>query len=114
MGKVFAAHAVSVDGYIAGAGSGPGRGLGDATMLFDWYFSGDIPSDVFDGFQLTEESARIFDAIAQRVGAVLVGRRTYEDCEGFGGGSSHPAAPLVLFSGEPAPKVSERQTLVTT
>jgi hypothetical protein len=35
MSKAISAHAVPVDGYITGRG--PGRGLGDATMLFDWY-----------------------------------------------------------------------------
>jgi dihydrofolate reductase len=42
MSKVFSAHAVSVDGYISGRTPGSdeefGRGLGDAPMLFDWYF----------------------------------------------------------------------------
>ena len=45
MSKVFSAHAVSVDGYISGRTPDGeeefGRGLGDAPMLFDWYFDGD-------------------------------------------------------------------------
>ena len=44
MSKVFSAHAVSVDGYISGRDPGAGRGLGDAPMLFDWYFDGDTPA----------------------------------------------------------------------
>jgi hypothetical protein len=40
MSKVFSAHAVSVDGYITGRDPAPGRGLGDGTMLFDWYWRG--------------------------------------------------------------------------
>jgi hypothetical protein len=66
--KVFSAHAVSVDGYISGRTPDGdeefGRGLGDAPMLFDWYMDGDTPSQVFDGFKLSEPSARFFDAIA--------------------------------------------------
>jgi hypothetical protein len=58
MSKVFSAHAVSVDGYISGSTPDGaeefGRGLGDAPMLFDWYFDGDTPSQVFDGFKLSE------------------------------------------------------------
>jgi len=73
MSKVFSAHAVSVDGYITGRDPGAGRGLGDGTMLFDWYFDGDTPSQVFDGFRLSEPSARVFDALAGRVGAVVAG-----------------------------------------
>jgi dihydrofolate reductase len=114
MTKVLAALTVSVDGYITGREPGPGRGLGDASMLFDWYFNGDIPSQVFDGFKLSEPSARVFDAAAGRVGAILAGRNTYDDSEGFGGGSPHPTAPLVVLSHRPAPELGDRQTLITT
>ena len=55
-GKVFTALAVSVDGYITGRDPGPGHGLGDGGMLFDWYFNGDTASQVFDGFRLSEPS----------------------------------------------------------
>jgi hypothetical protein len=82
MSKVFSAHAVSVDGYISGRTPDGdeefGRGLGDAPKLFDWYTDGDTPSQVFDGFRLSEPSARFFDAIAARVGAAVAGRTTYE------------------------------------
>ncbi|MDT7725904.1 MAG: hypothetical protein QOI21_2480 [Actinomycetota bacterium] len=114
MGKVFSALAVSVDGYITGREPGAGRGLGDGTMLFDWYFDGDTPSQVFDGFRLSEPSARVFDALAGRVGAVVAGRNTYEDSDHFGGGSPHPTARLFVLSHRPAPEMTERQTLVTT
>ncbi|HEV7652357.1 MAG TPA: dihydrofolate reductase family protein [Actinophytocola sp.] len=114
MSKVFAAHAVSVDGYITGRGAGPDAGLGDAPMLFDWYGDGDTPSTVFDIFRLSEPSARVFDDAAARVGAIVAGRKTYEDSGHFGGGSPHPTAPLFLLSHRPAPELTERQTLVTT
>ncbi len=114
MSKVISAHAVSVDGYITGREPGAGRGLGDGTMLFDWYFGGDTPSQVFDGFGLSEPSARVFDALAGRVGAVVAGRNTYEDSDHFGGGSPHPTARLIVLSHRGAPEITERQTLVTT
>ncbi len=72
MSKVISAHAVSVDGYITGRHPGAGRGLGDGTMLFDWYFDGETPSQVFDGFRLSEPSAAVFDALAARVGLRLL------------------------------------------
>jgi dihydrofolate reductase len=114
MSKVVCALAVSVDGYITGRGSGPDHGLGDAPMLFDWYFDGDTPSQVFDGFKLSAPSARIFDALAGRVGAMVAGHKTYDDSGHFGGGSPHPKAPLVVVSHGPVPEISERQTLAGT
>ena len=118
MSKVFIAHAVSVDGYISGRTPGGaeefGRGLGDAPMLFDWYFDGDTPSEVFDGFKLSEPSARFFDTLAARVGATVAGRTTFEHSSHFGGGGPHPTAPLFVVSHRPAPEISAKQTLVTT
>lgn len=116
MTKVFSALTVSVDGYITGRDPGPGRGLGDAGFLFDWYFDGAVPSRVFDGFRLSEPSARVFDAFAARVGAVVAGRNTYDDSEEFGGGGPVPEAPLIVLSHRPAPQAerSDRQTLITT
>jgi dihydrofolate reductase len=114
MSKVFTGLAVSVDGFITGRDPRDGNGLGDAGMLFDWYFNGDTPSQVFDGFRLSEPSQRVFDALAGEIGAIVVGRNTYEDSGHFGGGSPHPTAPMVLVSNRPAPEITEKQTLVTT
>ena len=115
MSKVFSALAVSVDGYITGRDPGPGRGLGDGSILFDWYSDGDTPSQVFEGFRLSEPSVRVFDAIARRVGASLAGRNTYDDSDRFGDdGGPHPTAPLFVLSHRPAPAMAGRQTLVTT
>src|SRR3954463_2846531 len=118
MSKVIVALAVSVDGYISGrtpdGADAVGRGLGDAGMLFDWYFNGDTPSQVFgDGFKLSAPSAKIFDALASRDGAVICGRTTYKHSSDFGGGSPHPEAPLVVLSSRPL-EVGPKQTLATT
>ena len=124
MSKVITALSVSVDGYITGRDPGPGRGLGDGTMLFDWYFNGDTPSRALDGFRLSAASARVFDSLASRVGVSLAGRNTYDDSGWIDGGAPHPTAPLVVVSHRPldssesVPAVSqgmsERQTLVTS
>ncbi len=111
MSKVFTALSVSVDGYITGRDPGSGNGLGDGSQLFSWYFDGDTPSRVFDGFRLSGPSARVFDSEASRVGASLVGRNTYDDSGWAGGGTPHPHAPLVLLSHRAAPR-NDRQTLV--
>jgi dihydrofolate reductase len=115
MGKVLSALSVSVDGYITGREPGPGQGLGDGGTLFDWYFDGDTPSQVFDSFRLSEPSARVFDALAARVGASLAGRNTYDDSDRFGDdGAPHPTAPLFVLSHRPAPDLGGRQTLITS
>lgn len=114
MSRVFAAHAVSVDGFITGREPGVGRGLGDGTRLFDWYFNGNTPSQVFGGFKLSEPSARVFDAVAGRVGATLAGRNTYDDSGWIGGGAPHPTAPLLVLSHRAVPDMSESQTLITS
>jgi dihydrofolate reductase len=113
MGKVFTALAVSVDGFITGRDPRPGHGLGDGGTLFDWYFDGDTQSRVLPDFHLSAPSARVFDEIAGRLGAVVVGSNTFEDSDRFGGGGPHANVPLVLLSHH-TDGVSERQTVVTT
>lgn len=115
MSKVFSAHAVSADGYLTGRDPGPGRGLGDGSVLFDWYGDGDTPSALYPSFRLFEPSRRVFDAVAGRVGAVIAGRRTYEDSDRWGGDGPHPTAPLYVLSSAPAPpEATERQHFVSS
>ena len=114
MSKVIVALSVSVDGYITGRDPRPGHGLGDGGQLFDWYFNGDTPSQVFDGFKLSEPSARVFDTLADRVSVTVAGRNTYDDSDSFGGGSPHPKTKLIVVSHRPVPQLSERHALATT
>lgn len=94
----FFALAVSVDGYITGRDPGPGRAsvmqgccsTGTSTVTYR--------ARVFDGFQLSEPSARVFDAVAGRVGVSLAGRNTYDDSGWINGGAPHPTAPLFVLS----------------
>jgi dihydrofolate reductase len=73
-----------------------------------------VNSGEAEQLKLSQPSARVFDGLAARVGAVVAGRNTYEDSDHFGGGSPHPTARLVVLSHRPAPEITERQTLVTT
>ncbi len=114
MSQVFAALAVSVDGFITGRDPGPGHGLGNGGILFDWYTAGDTASAVFTGFHLSAESARLFDSLAGRVGASIAGRNTYDDSRWNQGGAPHPTAPLVIVTHRPIAQVHDRQTVVTT
>jgi dihydrofolate reductase len=85
--------------------------------LFDWYTDGDTPSRVFPSFLLSPASAAVFDAAAERAGAIISGRKTYDDSRGWDGGGPHPAAPLFVLSHRPppAPPVSSHeQVFITT
>ena len=115
MDKVFTSLAVSVDGFITGRNPGPGHGLGDGGILFGWYGDGDTPSQLFPGFRLFEPSRSVFDDLAGRAGAVVAGRNTYDDSDGFGGAGPHPTAPLIVVSHHPAPpEATDKQTFVTS
>ena len=103
MTRILSAMAVSVDGFITGRNPGPGRGLGDAGVLHDWYWDGDTPSTVVPEFRLSETTRRFVDPFARNVGAVIAGRNGYDDANGWGGGSPHPTAPLFVVSHRPAP-----------
>ncbi len=109
---MFAALVASVDGYITGPDPNPGRplGVGD-DQLSDWYRDGDTPSAQSPNFRPSAPSAQIFDALVDRVGAVVAGRKTYDDSDGWDGEGPHPTAPLFVLSHRPAPPGASRQTL---
>jgi len=116
--KVFSALAVSADGYITGPDPTPEEGLGaGGERLFDWYTDGETPSRIFTSFRLSPASAAVFDAAAERVGAILAGRKTYDDSGGWGGAGPHPDAPLFVLSHRPPPAPpisSDAQVFIST
>ena len=113
MSKVFTALAASIDGYITGPDPNPERPLGiGGDQLFEWYRDGDIPSQLYPSFRLSAPSAEVFDQVAARVGAVIAGRKTYDDSNGWDGDGPHPTAPLFVLSHRPAPPGASRQTFV--
>ncbi|SNR29159.1 dihydrofolate reductase family protein [Actinomadura mexicana] len=114
MTTIRSAMAVSVDGFITGRDPGPGRGLGDGAVLHDWYWDGDTLSAVVPSFRLSETTRRFIDPLAERTGAVIAGRNSYDDAEGWGGGSPHPTAPLIVLSHRPAPPEATSAQRFTT
>jgi dihydrofolate reductase len=114
MTKIFSNMAVSVDGFITGRDPHPGHGLGDGAVLHDWYWGGDTPSKVVPQFRLSETTRDFIDPLAERIGAVIAGRNSYDDADGWGGGSPHPTAPLVVVSHRPAPPEATPEQRFTT
>jgi dihydrofolate reductase len=98
-GKVIAAVAVSLDGFIAGPGDGPGQALGrGGDRLFAWFTDGDTPSRFYPWMRMSAASAAAFDGFIARVGAVVSGRRTYDVANGWDGEGEVPGAPLFVVT----------------
>ena len=77
MSKVVAIMSMSLDGYVADLNGGVGE-------VFDWYFaSGDVEfhtggSDPMT-FTVSEPSAEHLRGLTGELGAMLTGRRTFDD-----------------------------------
>ena len=69
MSAVIVEQSVSLDGFSAGANDSPGNGLGDnGERLHDWIFANAAP-----------ESSGIMEAFWPRAGAVILGRRMFDN-----------------------------------
>jgi dihydrofolate reductase len=118
MTRIVSGMAVSLDGYIAGPDDGPAQPLGrDGDRLFEWYFNGDTPSRLYPSFRLAKANAEFFDEFADRFGAVVSGRRTYDISNAWNGSGPLPGAALfVLTHSAPAsvPESDPPYTFVTS
>ena len=85
MTKVLAGITTSVDGYIAGPGDGPGKGLGEGgERLHYWVFGKPWTYESGPDGEPTGEDAEWLSEAFARVGAVVCGRWTYEAAEHWG------------------------------
>jgi dihydrofolate reductase len=85
MTKVLAGITTSIDGYIAGPGDGPGKGLGEGgERLHYWVFGGPWTYDAEPRGEATGEDAAWLNAVSARVGAVVGGHWTYEAARHWG------------------------------
>jgi dihydrofolate reductase len=88
---------MSLDGFIAGPNVGPGNGLGDGGhRLHEWFLT--------DGETGHEPGARRPAGVNREVmsevmatGAVVVGRRTFDLADGWGG-DHHDGVPIFVLS----------------
>jgi dihydrofolate reductase len=98
-GKVSAAVAVSLDGFIAGPDDGPEQALGlDGDRLFTWFFNGDTPGRFYPWMKMSATSAAAFDGYIAGIGAVITGRRTYNVTNGWEGEGELTGAPLFVVT----------------
>ncbi|QSB12780.1 dihydrofolate reductase family protein [Natronosporangium hydrolyticum] len=94
MGVVYTAASMSLDGYIAGPDE---QGF---AHLFSWYANGpqQLPTANPEvSFHMSEASAAHFRELADRTGALVVGRRQFDLTGGWGG--QHPlGVPVVVLT----------------
>ena len=97
---------MSVDGYIAGPNDKPGNPGGDGFMrLHKWYERPDGEFGRPEG-----PAGDIWDEL-NATGAVLVGRRTAEQVDFYGG--DHHGVPIFVLSHQPAPPAAEKYESLT-
>jgi dihydrofolate reductase len=98
MGKVIAAAAMSLDGFIADSSDAVGP-------LFDWYGNGDVDitgADPSRVFHVTEATAGYLRATWTSIGAVVIGRRLFDLTNGWGGVPAIGDAVFVVTHQPPA------------
>lgn len=100
MGKVVFDITTSLDGFVAGPDDGPEQPMGEGGMrLFEWYFADQEASRTPEAMD-----PEIRDQAAQMVGAIVSGRRTYNNSQGWNG--EHPlGVPVFVLTHQP-PKVN--------
>ena len=106
MGKVISGISMSLDGFITGPNVDREHQLGDGgDVLHRWLWEPD-PRDT-----------ELLDDMGRRVGAILMGRRSYDLAEGDGGwGDGGPAGPapcFVLTHNPPAPETVKAPDVFT-
>lgn len=98
MGKVMTHMCMSLDGFVAQPDDHPAE-------LFDWYWGGDVvlPS-AQEGmsFSVDAASATMLLELTSGCGAMVAGRRLFDQADGWG--DHHPAgAPVVVVTHRPPP-----------
>lgn len=98
MTRVLTHMCMSLDGFIAQPDDDPAE-------LFDWYWGGDVvvPSAQPDmTFSVDVASAPLLREITSGCGAIIAGRRLFDQTDGWG--DNHPAgAPVVVVTHRPPP-----------
>jgi dihydrofolate reductase len=99
MTTVYTGASMSIDGYIAGPNES------GFEHLFQWYGNGDVEVPTTDPnmtLRMTQVSADHWRETLEVTGALVVGRRLFDNMGGWGG--QHPAGkPVVVLTHRDAP-----------
>lgn len=100
MGRVVFDITASLDGFVAGPNDGPELPMGEGGMrLFDWYFA---TAEAPRSPEFMDEEIR--EGASQMVGAIVSGRRTYNNAHGWDG--EHPLHVPVYVVTHQAPELT--------
>jgi dihydrofolate reductase len=97
MSKSVLYMSMSLDGFVAGPNEGPGNGLGDGGhRLHEWFLTGADAGHKRAAGQLAGVNGEVMNELMS-TGAVVVGRRTFELADGWGG-DHHDGVPIYVLS----------------
>ena len=100
---------MSVDGYIAGPNDEPGNPGGDGFYrLHQWFLT---PDGEF--FRPSGPAGELYDQIMNATGAILVGRRTAEQADHWGGDHHGSGLPVFVLSHRPPEPAVASYPLIT-
>ena len=109
MAKILTHMCMSLDGFVAQPDDNPAE-------LFDWYWNGEVvvPS-AQEGmtFSVDAASAQMLRELTSGCGALVAGRRLFDQTDGWG--DNHPAgAPVVVVTHRPPPEHAAERLPRTT
>ena len=108
MARVMAHMCMSLDGFVAQLDDNPAE-------LFDWYWGGEVvvPSaQASMSFSVDEASAPMLRELTSRCGAIVAGRRLFDQTNGWD--DIHPAGAPVVVVTHRAPPDDARERLPRT
>ena len=97
MGKVVMYASVSLDGFIADENDQPGP-------LFDWLLSGDVPLDEGGVLKVSQASYDYTRTYWDGIGTTVVGRRSFDLADGWGGAPPSAIDNMVVVTHRPPPE----------
>ena len=97
MGNAVLFMSMSVDGFIAGPNDGPDNGIGDGgSRLHEWFGMEAKISHLDAVARLSGVNRDVMDEV-MATGAVVTGRRTFENAGGWGG-DHHDGVPIFVLT----------------
>src|SRR5215216_2678427 len=115
MGKVFVDITTSLDGYIAGPNDGPELPLGEnGERIHEWIFGLRAWREPhgLEGGETNRDSEIIEESLADR-GAVIVGRRMFDNAQGWGNEPPFHVPVFVLTHEAREPEAKDGGTTFT-